>query len=211
MSARTTTVHDPARHRERRELSVAVLLAALGGGLALFASSRQWWVEQTPRPAPLPALREPARGTDVVPWGAAMGLVSLAGAAALLATRRLGRLAVGLLLVAAGIALVCAGGLGLSLHAEPGVSRVDVMAAWPVMIIVGGALAIVSGAVTCLRFRRWRERDTGLSSRYEAPSKQRHIDSETDSSPDPSSLWDALDRGVDPTRPPPAGRSGEVK
>ncbi len=216
-AATLRTVRSPKvlRHRGRVELGAAVFLAVLGGGISLFAASRQWWVEQVPRPAPLPSLREATRGTDVAPWSAAMGLVSLAGAAALLATRRLGRLVVGLLLLVAGAATILAGVLGLSDEGSSGALRVDVTLAWPMVIIVAGAFGAASGMLTCLRFRRWSLQSTGLTSRYEAPSRQRPTEGEAGTCLEPSSLWDALDRGLDPTQdptqPPPAGRSTEVK
>jgi|GEM_PF-536000 len=213
------TPQDVARRRGRVELGAAVLLAAIGGGLALFATSRQWWVEQMPRPTPLPSLREPISGTDVAPWSAAAGLVSLAGAAALLATRRLGRLLVGLLVFVAGVALIMAGLLGLSADGSAGARRIQLILAWPVATVVGGALGMVAGVLTCLRFSRWSTQSTGLSSRYEAPGKPHNRADIAGARLDPSLLWDALDRGVDPTRehaqestqPPPAGRVEKVK
>ncbi|MGH3546284.1 MAG: Trp biosynthesis-associated membrane protein [Mycobacteriales bacterium] len=212
---------NPARGG-RTELGVAVLLAVLGGALALFAVSRQWWIEQTPRPAPLSSLWKPIRGTDTASWSAAAGLVSLAGALALLATRRLGRLAVGVLILGAGASVVTAGVAGLGAEPAAGSSRINVAVVWPVVTILAGGLAAASGVLTCLHFRRWHVRSAGLGSRYEAPTALPRAGSVADTatviaagdSPgggDPALLWDALDRGIDPTKaatqPPPTGSS----
>jgi uncharacterized membrane protein (TIGR02234 family) len=196
--------------RTRAELGLAVLLSVIAGAVVLFACSRQWWMEQTARPAPLPPLSESMHGKDVTPWGAAMGFVGLSGGAALLATRGRGRAVVGVILLLSG-AIVGAGGvLGLTSGPQDGVEHVDVAAAWPAFTVASGVLLILAGGWSVLRFRSWRSRRTGMSSRYEAPSTNRL---RPDRARDSAALWDSLDRGVDPTAEdgPKAGGDGGVK
>ncbi|MGH3428842.1 MAG: Trp biosynthesis-associated membrane protein [Mycobacteriales bacterium] len=196
--------------RIRAELGLAVLLSVIAGAVVLFACSRQWWMEQTARPAPLPPLSESTHGKDVTPWGAGMGFVGLSGGAALLATRGRGRAIVGVILLLSGVIVGAGGLLGLTSRPGEGVEHVDVAVVWPVLTVASGVLLILAGGWSVLRFRSWRSRHTGMSSRYEAPSTNRlRSDRITDS----AALWDSLDRGVDPTAEdgPKAGGDGGVK
>jgi hypothetical protein len=180
----------------RREPAIAAVLAAVGGALALWASTRTWVVLTTPRPAPLPAVRDAVTGKDAVPWAAAMAFLAVAGAAALLATRRVGRVVLGAVLALAGAAIAA----GAVLGARPGsstVQRAAVTAGWPALFGIGGLAVAAAGVLTVLRGRRWAE----LGARYEAPGAARP---ETGTAP---GLWDALDRGDDPTARPADGPS----
>jgi len=168
-------------------LAVAVVLAVLGSGLALYAASRTWVVTVTPRPEPLPPIRETTSGRDAVPWAAAMAFVGLAGGIALLATRRIGRLVVGALVGLSG-AIMVAGGVNGLLTSGASFERVDVNGLWPAVTVLGGVLALVAGVLAVVRGRRWAE----MGSKYEAPGAARAADDE-------AGLWDALDRGEDPT------------
>lgn len=185
-----------APRRGRRELTLAVLLTAAGGGLALYAASRQWWVTHTPRLAPLPDSVEHLKGREVAPWVPAMGFVGLAGAAALLATRRLGRLAVGVLLTLAGIATVGGGVVGLRAEPDEPGQRVDAAGFPPSLALAAGALLVGAGLLVAVRFRNWQTKRAGLGSRYDSPGRARE---KTASADDPAALWDAIDRGEDPT------------
>lgn len=102
----------------------------------------------------------------------ALALTSLAGAAAVLAARGWMRRAVGVLLAAAGLTAIALG--------------VDTGAWWAV---VGGVATTAGGAWTAWRGPRWSR----LSERYDrtAPAD--------DSA---RALWEALDRGEDPTQDP---------
>jgi hypothetical protein len=159
----------------RRGLAVAVLLCAAGAGLVLLAASRGWAVEVTPRPAPLPELRTSRSGGDLRPWLPALGWVALAGAGALLATRSALRRVVGGLLVLAGagaaVAALTVSGVG---------------AGWPLLAAAGGLAVAAAGALTIARGRRW----PAMGARYERAAVTR---------PGTDGMWDALDRGEDPT------------
>jgi tryptophan-associated transmembrane protein len=166
----------------RAQLALAVLVCTVGAALALYAGSKSWSVTVTHRPAPLPDLRTGRSGDDLVPWVPALALISLAGAGALVATRRLGRRLVGVLLVLAGLGVAAGSGYGL-VDAES--------VGWPIAALVGGLLIAAAGAVAVRFGQTWPV----MGSRYErpAPAAVRPDD-------DPAKVWDALDRGDDPTR-----------
>jgi hypothetical protein len=174
----------------RRELTVAVLVCVVGGTLALWSTTRTWADLRTPRPAPLPPIVAAVTGGDAAPLASALALVALAGAAALLAARGLGRVGVGVLLLLAG-AGIATGGVHALVGGVPGestVTDVHVTAAWPVLTAVGGVLVAVAGLVTVVRGRRW----SALGRRYDAPAV-------ATSPHEAGGLWDAFDRGEDPT------------
>jgi len=142
-------------------------------------------------------------GGQLVPLGTALGWLALAGAAGLLATRTWGRRVVGTVVVlAGGGAGVSALAFGLtgpavidSALASQGLPAPDSVtrSPWWIVAIIAGLVVLVGGALSVLRGPSW----PGLSRRYERR---------------PTSIagpvggvaaWDALDRGEDPTDPPP--------
>jgi len=191
----------------RRQLVLAVLACALGAGLALLAAGRQWAVTVQVRPAPLAAAQISRTGAAVAPWLAALALVGLAGAGALVASRGLSRLLVGLVLVLVGAGVAAAGGYGLCTVA-------GVRPAWPVACLPAGALIAAAGVAAVRRRDGW----PAMGVRYARPAGPPHrhvhrpfpaVDTGPDrplrGGPSPSdvAMWDALDRGEDPTRPDP--------
>lgn len=182
----------------RRALTYAVLLCLLGAGLAVFAATRTWGVELTPRPAPLPPIRTVRTGGDLLPWLPALALVGLAAAGAVLATRGLGRRLVGVLLTLVGAGLVAGGGYG-----GFGPASDEISVGWPVLCAVGGLLATAAGVVTAVRGAGWPV----MGARYERAGRG---GGQTTVGPAPeapgrvegrrtTAAWDALDRGEDPT------------
>ena len=189
----------------------ATLAAIAVGAIVVIASYSATWVNAA---VPVFAGQEgtaPTRevaltGGQLVPLGAALGWLALAGAAGLLATRTWGRRVVGTVVVLAG------GGSGASAlaFALTGATLVDSALAaqghsdaqslsrypWWIAAMTGGLAVVIGGALAVVRGPAW----PGLSRRYERR-------------PDPASgpvggvaAWDALDRGEDPTDPrPPAG------
>jgi hypothetical protein len=181
----------PVSHREP---AVAAVLAVAGGALALRSATKTWVLVTTPRPAPLPAVHDSVTGRDAVPWAAAMAFLAIAGGVALFATRRTGRVVLGAVLALAG-ALISAGAL---LGARPGAQSFQHAAAhpaWPALFGIGGLAVAIGGALTLARGRRWAQ----LSARYDAPGSAKPP---ADGAP---GLWDALDRGDDPTAENPPG------
>ena len=183
----------------RRQLTVAVVACAAAAGLALFSASRPWLVEATVRPEPLPAVTTVRSGGSLAPSLPALGWVALAAAGALLATRGRARMALGLLVVLVGLAMpvvVLATAAAVSGDAPaaggptasgPAAVGPAVVAGWRLAAMVAGVAVAAVGVATI----RWGRSWPALGSRYEraaAPGAAR---------PD---LWDALDRGEDPTR-----------
>jgi hypothetical protein len=181
-------------------LAVAVLAAALGGGVAFWAAGRTWATATVRRSPPLPPEVLTQSGRDLVPWAAAAALVAVAGGLALVATRGWGRAALSAVLALAGLAI---GGGGVAGLAGSGARDGAALAAgWPVLCCLGGVLILAAGLLGLWRGGGW----PAMGARYEPPTG-------TVRTPEPvtgAELWDSLDRGDDPTtRPavvsPPAG------
>lgn len=210
---------DPAA-ASRRGYVTAVALLAVGAGLLLLASGRVWVTATVTDPG-LPSLHVDLSGRDLQPEGAAVALVALAGVAGVVATRRVGRLVSGAVLLVSGLAAaVRAVEFGVSHGSRPGYG--DTVASlvsertgvalpplttaaspWWLVSLVGGLLVAAGGATVLARSRTWPV----LGGRYERdgaePARARR-------EPRPESAWDRLDRGEDPTTdvdPAPGGRS----
>src|SRR4051812_16947045 len=181
----------------RRELVAAVGLCAVGAALVLLALSRAWVSTRVGLAPPLPARHIELRGSHLAPGARALALVGLAAVAAVPATRRVGRLVVGVLVALAGLGVVAvvvralADPVAAVRRAPPTVDAHftgDVsFGVWPYVGIVGGLALLVAGTVIAVRGRRWLE----LSARYDAPASDRPTRE--------PSMWEALDLGEDPT------------
>ena len=197
----------PARGNRHVVFAVALLLDAVGAGGALLISIRTWQTVTTPRPAPLhdDVLQLSGRTVDAAPT--ALALVALAGVVAVLATRGILRRAVGGILTLAGVLLVWraiaswsavstsrARTLVADKHATVDVSRavphVATHPSWPALTIVCGVLVAVCGALVAWRGHTW----SVMSARYESGTPR-----PADPTKAAASLWNALDRGEDPT------------
>ena len=168
----TAPAVDP-RARARRELTVTVLLCAVGALVELLAAGRIWARTAT----------HTYTGNDVASAVRPLALVALAGTAALLATRKWGRIAVGILLTATAVSLaVAATNAGFPRGAHH-------LQLWPVLGAVGAVPILFAGLAAAARGYRW----SVMSARYDAPGARQRVQ-------DPDvELWDALDRGDDPT------------
>lgn len=205
----------------RRELVVAVALSLAGAALGLLAASQPWAHVTVAPPKPLPTVQAALSGRDLAPAAAALSLVGLAGVLALAATRRFGRLVVGLVLLLAGAGMVAtshvsAAGVagsdalaravpGATLHAAAlQIRRTD----WWLPSIAGGALLVAAGALTAVRGRRW----AALSARYERqPGQALGRPRPAGSAPlDEAGTWTSLDRGIDPTADPAPEPTGDA-
>ncbi len=94
----------------RRGYLGTLLLGAIGAAVVLLAVRQGWARVVTVEPRPLPDTAVAVTGQNLVPAAGALGLAALAGLAAVLATRRLARRLVGVVLAAfgAGIAVAVA-------------------------------------------------------------------------------------------------------
>lgn len=201
----------------RRGLATALALCLAGAVLLLSAAGRTWTTVRAGGVAPLPDTVLAVPGSALVPGLRALGLLGLAGAAALLATRRLTRPVLGVLLAAAGAlscvlvarvlaalpAAVARTGQWRSVRgAAPAAGPAGATAgAAPYACLAGGVLLLAAGVLVAVRGGRW----PALGARYEPPV-------DPAGAPAPASaptadarpvtekaVWDALDRGEDPT------------
>ncbi len=185
-------------------MAAAVLCCLLGAVLVLVTVGATWVrlsvaagaaAQEAVTAAPL-AVR--LSGSDLAPAVTGLGLVGLAGVVATAATRRRGRVLVGLLVLLAGAAVAIVAG---RIAADPlPAARVATQVrqitpsvttnlrdirgtAAPWLATCGGALLALGGAIVALRGHTW----STLSVRYETPAAR------------PVDAWEAIDRGDDPT------------
>jgi hypothetical protein len=178
----------------RRELTLAVALCLLGSALVLFAAGRPWVEWKDVESLTTSGVHLTLSGRHIRPAAAALGWVGAAGAVAVIATRGLGRVAVGVLVALAGAAIVL---VDLDWLAGTTTAAIDGLRiegphkvlVWPILSALGGAGVLASGLLVAVRGRSW----SGLGSSYEPPGGE----------PEPpvteKGVWDALDRGDDPT------------
>jgi uncharacterized membrane protein (TIGR02234 family) len=187
-----------------RELAGVVGVCAVGGGMVLFAVGRTWLRISARRPSPLPDVTVALSGKDLEPLVAGLGIVGLAGVVGLLATRRWGRLVVAAIVALSGLTVAVS---ALTRLAAPGPDETrDLLAdsgrgagaaavtatahpGWPLLAAAGGLLLALGGLGALVRSRRWPT----MSARYETPAAR------TDRPRTDAAVWDALDRGDDPT------------
>jgi uncharacterized membrane protein (TIGR02234 family) len=195
----------PARRGGGRlGLGAAVAGCVLGAALVLGSAEATWVTTRisdgatalgAAASAPLPIR---LGGSTLAPAVGALGLVGLAAAVALVATRRRGRTVVGVLLALTGLGIVLlAGRIALDpLAAVRGAAQVTALApsgdvhvgtlhrtAGPWVASVGGLLVAITGVLVALRGGAW----PGMGGRYQSRAER------------PVDAWDAIERGQDPT------------
>jgi hypothetical protein len=178
-----------------RGLRVAVLLSAVGSALVLVAVSRHWLTWDIDA-LTINGLHEARTGRQVVPGVAALGWAGLAGVLALVVTKSWGRRVVGVALCVVGALVMLKTAdwvmskkvVTVSIAGRPFLG-LRVSRAWPLVAFAGGLGVVASGALAAVRGHRW----AGLGSSYEAPVA-RPVETTTE-----KGVWDALDRGDDPT------------
>jgi uncharacterized membrane protein (TIGR02234 family) len=191
----------------RRELTVAVVGAVFAGGVSLSAGGQTWARVAHDRPAPLPPVHAAVSGSDVMPLVATMGLVLLASAVALFATRGGARLAVGLLIALAGVALAWTGLAALTgaldeatanvlgIGQGPAAVEVEYVTTWPTVVVIAGVVAVAVGAFVVVRGKAW----PAMGRRYERPVARAQATVHRSDEDRAQDAWKALDRGEDPT------------
>lgn len=238
-----TTIREPGT--ARRELRAAVGLCLAGALLTLVSAGRSWASAFVPETDLLPARAIALSGTDLAPGVTALALVGLAGMVALAATRRWGRIAVGVLIGLDGLGilavtvdrltgLTAAAGTSTAVREAGAAGGVTVDGTvWPYVALLGGVLLLAAGLLVAVRGPGW----AALGRRYDAPtarpplpqdrqlqdrqlqdrqpqdrqSEDRQSEDRLPEEPHPvgpsappappteRSLWEALDRGEDPT------------
>jgi hypothetical protein len=203
------TVADSTRRAGRRGLATAVVVCVAGAALALLAVTRTWTTSVQRQAAPLPDKVVAHTGASLLGWVPALALVGLAGAGALLATRGRWRIATGFVVLVSGLGVVAGAIDGLA--TAPG--------AWPVIVGIGGLAIAWAGAIAARNGSRW----PAMGARYERPATgvaagsagtagRAAAGTADAAAPDGkphaaaarprrthASMWDDLDRGVDPT------------
>ena len=164
--------------RSRRGFVLVVVACAVASAVVLLATSRTWSQTVTQRPAPFPPLVTKRTGASLQPWLPALAIVGLAGAGALVALRGRVRALLGILLILIGVATAF-------LALQTG-------SLWSAGCAAGGLVIALAGVATTASYRAWPE----MGARYERPAAKPERKPVTQ-----AELWDALDRGEDPTRP----------
>jgi uncharacterized membrane protein (TIGR02234 family) len=187
-----------------------LLAVVLGVAAALIGVGRHWQTVRVVRPRPLPDLLVQVGGRTLEPAVTAVALVALAGVVAVLATKGWLRRVVTVLILLCGAVLLWRSVLGLvavgpgrarSLATSGGTSvgvsptaqtMVTVHSGWPILVLVGAVLIVLGAGLLLARSPSYG----GMSSRYEAPTAA----ARAERAPTDAGLWNALDRGDDPTR-----------
>jgi uncharacterized membrane protein (TIGR02234 family) len=181
---------------------VSLLAGVIGGGVVAVAAAKPW-ATATVGGQGLPALPVSVDGADAVPVVAALGLVLLAGAISLVATRNRGRRLAGLCMVAAAVVVgwqtLTAGPAITDALREQMVGTVGRTTsphpdstAWRWLALVGAGLSLLAGLAAMVKGPEW----PAMGSRYDPPATARAADADTTTDTD---AWRAIDEGRDPT------------
>lgn len=183
-----------------RAYGLALVLLLIGGAGLLFAATRTWVYASTGAPG-LPGVEVSITGGTVLPVISGVGLLLLAGIPGVIATKRVVRVVVGLvLLVASAAALEASVSFGLDRVASSQQAATnavgvvtDVTATGWWWVAAGAAIAgVLAGALTVAFGHAW----PGLGSRYQ---REQAVPAAPTTS---AQMWDAMDRGEDPTSGP---------
>lgn len=173
----------------RRGYALALIVLLLAGACLIASGSMPWASGSISALAGAAGSGEQVwSGSMLAPMAQATGVLALAGVAGIVATRRSGRLIVGLVLLLAGLTGAWASARVIavdprSLVDDAGVGAIT-MTWWPWAALVGCLLVGLIGGVTVGLGRAW----PGLTGRYE-----------TAIGTSAASPWEALDAGRDPT------------
>lgn len=166
----------------RRAITTAVVAGLAAAGLGLYAATRVWFSLSRDRPAPVPDEVVDTTGGQLAVWSVPAGMVALAGAIALIACTGWARRVVAAIVALSGLGLAAAGGYGLS----------RAFGLWPVVTAVSGLVVLAVAVWTLRSGAAW----PGMSGRYD---RQQAAPAGAALADDPAALWDALDKGEDPT------------
>lgn len=193
------TAQDDAGRRSTRSTALAACL--LGSVVAVTAAGRVWLRVREAATPGLPALARALTAADVAGGVRALAVLGLASVAALLATRGRARQVVGVVVLLAGVGITVASvhaavtppGAVVGRPATQGIVAVGAAetygrTAWPWVCAAGGLLLAAGGVLAARDGGGW----PALSRRYDAPSGPAGPGGDR-------GLWDAIDRGEDPT------------
>jgi uncharacterized membrane protein (TIGR02234 family) len=195
----------------RRGLVVSLALIGLGAATLLMVASRTWWTVSVTT-AGSPTTRVVVVGRHAASAATGLGLLGLAALAGVLATRGLWRRLVGAVVALAGLAAIWSvwvggGDRGWRTYAtratSDGVHVVAARAAWPWVALAAAVLMTIGGLLVAVVGHRW----PGWSGRYDGAAPPQPTPAATAA---PHELWDALDRGEDPTASPDVAPSADL-
>jgi uncharacterized membrane protein (TIGR02234 family) len=203
--------------RGRRWFLVTLVVLAVGAGLLLLVAGRTWSTSLLGG-GDVPTITVSLSGGDLMAAGA-VALLVLAGIAGLLATRRAGRVVVGLLLVLAGLGVVVvAGDFGTTWSSTLGAgddiqglvferagiegSLTTTITPWWSVAVVAGLVVMAGGILAIVTSRAWPRMGRRYERREGAERQERDVA--------PRSAWDQLDEGVDPTAGPEPQETGDT-
>lgn len=198
----------------RREYGLALVVLVIAAIGVVVAYGATWVTATVPvfRGEPTPTRVVDLTGSMFIGFGSAAGWVALASAAGIIATRTWGRVVIGLVAAGAGaaagipaVAFILSRG-PLVAEALDGDEAVSVDGnAWWLVAILAGLMVMVAGLLTAVRGRNW----PSLSARYERSRTTQEVSTVDEPQGDPARgareslrMWDALDRGEDPTSDP---------
>jgi uncharacterized membrane protein (TIGR02234 family) len=209
----------------RRQFGLILLLGAAGAALVVFAVRQTWARAVFTPPHPLPAQEISVTGQQLVPLAGALALAALACLAAVIATRSAARRVAGALLAVLGAAAAVAAGTGIRASSVLATAQADAAsgalggsttgggssggashavviagspghalvtgASWQAAAIVGAAAIVLAGLATVWRGPHWPV----MSARFERPGQQQRPHGAADS----ATMWESLNRDLDPT------------
>lgn len=198
--------------RSRRSYAPVLLVGLVAAGAVALAVSRTW-VTATAAPAGLPRITATVSGAEIEPLVAALGFVLLAGTAAVIASRGLGRRLVGMVLVASAclaVVLTVTSGSGdaqpaaraaLSARGWSGGPYDTATSVWWWVACAGSAVCVLVGLAVTWAAGVWPV----MGDRYASPgaASESAVDAARTNDADDlteAQLWRALDEGHDPTR-----------
>jgi Tryptophan-associated transmembrane protein (Trp_oprn_chp) len=190
----TAAAAEQGATRGRRELGAVLVTLGLASAVLLLAAGRTW-VRTAADTGRLEAARSQS-GSSLAPGLPALALVGLAGVVAVLATRGRLRQAVGVVVALAGL-----GALALAVAAPPDDADAT---GWRWVAVVAAAVVALTGVVVAVRGAGWPT----MSGRYDAPAAVAASDPAAPPAGPAApaagpaadrSLWDAIERGDDPT------------
>lgn len=207
---------------------MSLVLIVTGAGVLLVTAGTRWWTVTVHRGG-FPSVTHIVTGRSGAPATVGLGLLGLAAAAGILATAGLWRRAVGVVVLLAGVGATWATVVMMRpsawMHAigwdsgSDGLTVVAVRSAWP-WVALAAALSMTAGGIAVATFGgRW----PGWSGRYDvgttpaapvtapmttpeagaaAAPEAGPVAAAGAEAPAPHEIWDALDRGEDPTASP---------
>lgn len=193
-----------------RERTVFFGLVFAGAMLMWYALGQNWATVTVGMPDPTPDSHETITGLDLMAEAGIAPWFALGSMAGFYATRRVGRVVIGALLIWMSGAV--AWGMWDELTPETltgpyqgrGAEEVTLTAVhhgWWALALAGTALIFIAGAFACVRGAAWPR----MGARYDrARSRTPAPAPGATRSSGPEDMWAALDAGADPTASPPA-------